>query len=381
MRIGFDFRPAIKKNSRRRGIGKYTYHLIKNLLEVNREHSYVLYTRGRHNPRLHDDYEKKDLPYLSRPSRLNWIPDLFFLPRRLRLDNIDIFHATEITAIPRRSQAQVWVNVHDLIPFIFWNEIRQAIPRDYAYVLRRSVEKIVSADLIITDSWHSKRDICERLGVMEHLVRVVYPGCDARFAPIPPDISRSWLKEKYSLGDPFVFYVGGSDFRKNLKRLLRAFHQIRKKGYSGKLVLGGETFLWNIPEIRQIRRQIEQLGLHSSVRFPGYIPDEDLPLFYSACDLFIFPSLYEGFGLPVLEAMKCGAPVLASRTSSIPEVGGDATVYMDPEDGESIVAGFEKIYGNKEKIAELRQKGLQQADRFSWRKTAQQIYGLYKANN
>ena len=382
MRIGFDFRPATKKNSRRRGIGKYTRQLLYSLLEVNDRHHYVLYTHGDPGVELSGNYEKKALFHLPKPSRLNWVFDLLLLPHYIRRDRIGIFHAMEITSVPvfrgTSPRAKIWVTVHDLIPFIFWEETVRRVPRDYAYALKRSLKRVRAADLILTDSLHSKKDICQRLEIPEGKVQVVYLGCDEKFQPVDQERAKVRIQRAFGISDPFLFYVGGSDHRKNLNRLMGAFSQIRHKGYPGKLVLAGETFLWDIEEVRVLRERIEQLRLESVVLFTGYIPDQDLPNFYAACDLFVFPSLYEGFGLPVLEAMKCGAAVLASRASSIPEVAGEAAVYFNPEEEESMVSSFLELYGNKGKVEKLRQEGFQRAAGFSWRHAAQKIHRLYE---
>ena len=382
MRIGFDLRPAMKKNSRRRGIGRYTHQLIHNLLLLSRHHRYVIYTLGGRSLQLTGNYEEKGLFYLSKPSRLQWLLDRVLLPRRIRRDRIEIFHATEITSIPRlerrSASARVWVHVHDLIPFIFWKETLQTVPRDYAYALQRAVERIRTSDLIITVSQYSKKDICQFVQVPESQVQVIYQGCSESLTPLEAEQAKAQLRTKYDLADPFLFYVGGSDSRKNLEWLVRAFAQIQREGYPGRLVLAGETFQWDFQEVRKLRGQIEKLGLESEILFPGYVPDGELSLFYAACDLFVFPSLYEGFGLPVLEAMKCGAPVLASRVSSIPEVGGEAVLYFDPKREETLVSAFFQLYGDEGKLEQLREKGLKRAARFSWRKAAEQMQQLYE---
>jgi len=177
--------------------------------------------------------------------------------------------------------------------------------------------------------------------------------------------------------NPFLFYVGGTDYRKNIPLLLKAFKRIMDGGYKGDLVLGGETFKMDIPEVRSIRVLSRKLGIADRLILPGYIPDPELMCFYSACDFFVFPSMYEGFGLPVLEALKCGAPVITSRSSSIPEVAGDCAAYFDPDGEDELVQVFWESRANEKKTLERREKGFRQAERFSWQQAAQQVVDLY----
>jgi glycosyltransferase involved in cell wall biosynthesis len=380
MRIGYDFRPTLKKNSRRRGIGKYTYQLIRHLLAAASEHEFILYGMAGRRGKPPGPCRIAGLPYLPKPSRLNWIPDLVTLPARLRWDGIDIFHATEITAIPAPGNSLVWAHVHDMIPYVFWERTLQGITRDYVCALQFARRRMARADLVITDSLFSKRDICEMLQLPEEKVTVVLLGCDETFQPQDSGESLDRLHRRYGIPHPFVFYVGGTDFRKNLPRLVSAFGRIRQAGYPGRLVMGGETFAWDIPEVRLVKSGITRLGLEDSVLFPGYIPDADLPDFYSGCDAFLFPSLYEGFGLPVLEAMQCGAPLVVGAISSIPEVAGEAAVYVDVEDDESIACGFLSLYHDPCLRNRLREEGFRRASRFAWESAARQILSLYETH-
>ena len=382
MRIGFDLRPCFRKNSRRRGVGKYTFWLATELLNGALGHEFVLYSaqaQGATVPGA-DRWQQVGLPELTRASRLNWLLDRIFLDRRLGRDRLDLFHATEVTSIPRSKTCPVWAHVHDLIPFLFWEETKRWQPWDYRQTLQSARERMGRADLLITDSEHSKKDICEQLDRPQESVEVIYPSCSPEFGPRDRAESREILRREFSIEGPFLFYVGGSDSRKNLPRLLTAFRTILDQGYSSKLVLAGETFLWNIEEIRLLRQQIEWEKTGPFVAFPGYVPDRFLPNFYSACDLFVFPSLYEGFGLPVLEAICCEAKVLASQSSSIPEVAGDAAVYFDPEEEDSIVEAFERIYDNPSLEDSLTQECRRQSRRFSWKKAVGQIHDLYDSS-
>ncbi len=379
MKIGFDLRPTSRKNSRRRGIGKYTLWLAEELLRSPSEHEFVFYhARGR-PPALAGNrhWTHVGLPELTQATRLNWMLDRLFLSRSLARGRLDLFHATEITSIPKVKECEVWAHVHDLIPFIFWKDTQRWMPWDYVRALRWAWGRMRQADLVITDSKHSQKDICERLDRTEETVKVVYPCCDPTFSPRAQSESEAILEREFSIDHPFLFYVGGSDSRKNLPRLLTAFRGILDLGYPGKLVLAGETFHWDIEEVRLLRQQIDREKTGPFISFPGYVPDRLLPHFYSACDLFIFPSLYEGFGLPVLEAIRCEATVLASRSSSIPEVAGEAAEYFDPEETHSIVEAFGRVYENPARRAELRQACRDQGRRFSWKKAVRQIHDLY----
>ena len=379
MRIGFDLRPTSRKNSRRRGVGKYTFWLAEELIGSSSEDEFVFYHAQGCPPVLPGSREWKQvgLPDLTRASRLNWMLDRLFLGRALARDRLDLFHATEIASIPKVKECEVWAHVHDLIPFIFWEDTKRWLPWDYVRALRWAWGRMRQSDLVITDSKHSQKDICERLDRTEETVKVIYPCCDPNFGPRDQSESKSILKDEFSIDHPFLLYVGGSDSRKNLPRLLTAFRSILDLGYPGKLVLAGETFLWDIEEVRLLRQQIDREKTGPFISFPGYVSDRLLPHFYSACDLFIFPSLYEGFGLPVLEAIRCEAMVLASRSSSIPEVAGAAAEYFDPEEADSIVEAFGRVYENPARRLELRRACRDQGRRFSWKNAVRQVHDLY----
>jgi len=379
MRVAFDLRPALKKNSRRRGIGKYTLEVARALLELGDPRlELIAYGCGSDMPDLPaGGYEYRSLFQLSKPSRLSWLPDRLLLPRQLSKDSAQIFHANEITSIAFRSGVKTVVTVHDVIPLVFAEQMKQSIPWDYSLALRQGFRRIPRADLVVTDSAYSKSDICHHLGVNPEKVAVVYPGCDSRFSPVQAELAKRRVDEAFGISQPFLFYVGGTDFRKNLICLIDGFGHIRKSGYQGLLVMAGETFQWNIDEVRELRRRIAEHGLEPFVKFPGFVTEDQLVDFYSACEAFVFPSLYEGFGLPVLEALKCGALVLTTRVSSIPEVAGDAAVYFDPGDPNSLARGFCELKADPGRGDELREKGKARAEVFTWTQAARQLLTLY----
>jgi glycosyltransferase involved in cell wall biosynthesis len=359
--------------------------LALSLLGVDSPHEFVFYTHSGAFHSLAQQRRKrlgvrvKELFYLRRPSRLNWVLDQLFLPTRLASDELDLFQATELTSIPRAEHTNVWAVVHDLIPYLFWKEMRPGWPWDFTQALHLARRRLNTTPHLVTSSQHSKQDICRLVQIPENRVHVVYPGCNPELRPVDRLQARRRLQDTYGIDGDFLFYVGGSDFRKNLAMLINAFSLIKRDGYQGSLVLGGETFSRELQEVSRLRQQVHRYGLEGTVHFGRYIPDQDLSCFYSACQYFVFPSLYEGFGLPALEAMKCGAAILASRSSSIPEVTGDYAFYFDPHEPESLFAVFQAAQGKPERVEAHRRLGCQRADEFSWSRAARRLLALYES--
>ena len=378
MRIGIDYRPVLRPNSRRRGIGKFTASQIEHVLHRG-GHDFVLYTIGNQKPGLSERVTWRQLPQIRRPSRLNWLLDRFRLHKWIDSDGLDLYYATEVTAVPKRCSCPLVVTVHDVIPLVYWAQIKTRIPIDYRIGLKHAYRRAGMADRIITISESARQDICSHLGIEEEKVEVVYPGCNPLFRPLEPEAARQRLRSKHGIEGSFLFYVGGSDYRKNLDFLITGFAQIREQGYAGSLVLAGETFRTEIPEVQELKRKIRELDLANWVLCPGYVEDNDLPAFYCASDLFVFPSLYEGFGLPVLEALACGAPVLASDRSSIPEVGGGVVAYFDPERLEDLVARVLDLLENPGRLRQMRAAGPERAAQFSWEENARAVTSIYES--
>ena len=378
MRIGIDYRPVLRPNSRRRGIGKFTASQIEHILQLG-SHDFVLYTIGSERVFLPGKVIWRQLPQIRRPSRLNWLLDRCRLHKWIDSDGLDLYHATEVTAVPKRCTCPLVVTVHDVIPLVYWEQMKSRMPIDYRIGLKHAYRRVGIADRIVTISQSARQDICSHLGIGEKKVEVVYPGCNPSFRPLEPSRARERLKSKHGIEGPFLFYVGGSDFRKNLEFLIKGFAQIRDQGYKGSLVLAGETFRMKIPEIQSLSRKIREFDLEKWVLRPGYVEDDDLPAFYSGSDLFVFPSLYEGFGLPVLEALACGAPVLASERSSIPEVGGEVVEYFDPERLADLVARVFELLENPVRLGQMREAGPGRAAQFSWEENARAMASIYES--
>lgn len=231
----------------------------------------------------------------------------------------------------------------------------------YRYVRRRG-------DLFLAISEFTKQEMVELLGVPPEKIEVVPCACAGGMRPETDPVILAGLREKYGLPERFVLFTGNFNPRKNLERLIRAFDQAKGRGIPhGLVIAGGQGWKFDRAEaLAGIRHS-------GDVHFTGYVADGDMPALYSAADLFAFPTLYEGFGIPVIEAQACGTPVLTSNTSALPEVGGEGAVYVDPYDEGEICRGLLRILEDPDLALELREAGLRNAARFSWEASAERL--------
>ena len=227
---------------------------------------------------------------------------------------------------------------------------------------------------MLTVSESSKRDILRFVDTAPEKIDVIYNAYDERFGVEPREEDVVRVRERYQLHDEFVLYAGNVKPHKNLERLIEAFHLVRKRGLDHlKLVLIGDE----ISKYAALRRAVHQHQLHKYVRFLGYLPEETLAVMYRLAGVFVFPSLYEGFGLPPLEAMASGTPVVTSNVSSLPEVAGDAAVLVDPYDPEAIADGIYRVLTDEALRRDLRAKGLARARQFSWEASVRRVREIY----
>jgi glycosyltransferase involved in cell wall biosynthesis len=227
---------------------------------------------------------------------------------------------------------------------------------------------------VLTVSESSKRDILRFVDLPPDKIDVIYNAYDERFGVEPREEDVVRVRERYQLHDEFVLYAGNVKPHKNLKRLIEAFNLLRRRGLTHlKLVLIGDE----ISKYAELRRAVHQYQLHKDVRFLGYLPEETLAVMYRLAAVFVFPSLYEGFGLPPLEAMASGTPVVTSNVSSLPEVAGDAALLVDPYDPSAIADGVEHVLTDETLRRELREKGLARAHQFSWERSVRRIREIY----
>ncbi len=358
----------------RAGLGRYAESLIRALVAADPGRYALFYNRERGVEPLagleHLPARTVSLGY--KPWRMAvWLGQLARIGFDRLLPGADLFHATEHLLIPLHHTPCV-LTVHDLA-FRLYPHCHK--PLNYAFLNLAMPLFIRRADSIIVVSHSTKQDLVGLYGVDPNRITVIYEAADSRFHPQPMETIER-IRRKHSLMEPFVLCVSTIEPRKNLTRLIEAWQLIvRKSRYPGiRLVIAGKRGWLYQPFFRRL----EELGLDREVILLGHVPDGDLPALYSGATLFVFPSLYEGFGLPVLEAMACGTPVVCSNTSSLPEIVGEAALTFDPVDVEEMAARIEEALHNEALREEMRKKSLQQAAKFSWERTAKETLQIYR---
>lgn len=335
IRVGIDLTP-LNNQSKYRGIGKYTQRLIASLRGV------------------------KDIELASLPSEADLVHYPFF----------DFFFLT----LPLIKPKKTVVTIHDCIPLAFPDQYPPGVKGKAKFLIQKQSLKKVNA--VITDSESSKKDIVKYLNFPAEKIHVVYLAADPSFGLVEDKKEKDKIKEKYKLPDKFVLYVGDVNYNKNLPSLIKAFSQVRDKA---DLVLVGKSFEnKNLNEVKEILSLIKELGLEGKVHFTGYATDADLKVIYNLASVYCLVSLYEGFGLGVLEAMSCGVPVITSNISSLPEAAGEAALQVNPYSINEITQALKKLLENEKTRKEYIQKGLKRAGLFSWDNTALETVKVYK---
>lgn len=373
MRIGIDYTAAARQ---RAGIGRFTRELIRRALALDSDNEYRLLVAGRepvpeaYMPPLDDRRRLVQLPLSERNLVRVWHRLRIPLPVELALGRLDIFHSPDFV-LPPVARAVKLLTIHDL-SFLRVPECADPRLRWYlGQVVPRSVRR---ADFLLADSQSTRRDLVELLRVPDERVQVIYGGVDSAFKPVADRGSLQAVRDRYAGGRPFILSLGTLEPRKNYPTLIRAFAQARAAAnLPHALVIVGKRGWVYEPTFAVV----EDLGLQTHVLFPGFVPDTDLPALYSAADLFALPSFYEGFGLPALEAMACGTPVVVSDVSSLPEVVGDAGLYVQPRDADALAEAMVRLVEDAEFRGELARAGQAQAAKFTWEKAAQELVGVY----
>jgi glycosyltransferase involved in cell wall biosynthesis len=351
------------------GIGTYIRNLLRQLARIDRDTEYVLLCR---EPDLGIAAQLgPNFRSVREPSPNYSLREQVHVPWVLRRERPDVYHAPHYV-LPPAVRCRSVVTIHDCIHLMF----PQYLPNRAAYAYARASMWAAArrSDRILTVSEASKRDILSLFNIKPEKIVVVYNAIDEHFSAAPSEEHVARIRERYQLDHKFVLYVGNIKPHKNLVRLIEAFSDLRRTHDDLKLLIIGDE----ISKLPALRRAVHRHKLHKYVRFLGYLKDDTLTVLYRLASVFVFPSLYEGFGLPPLEAMASGTPVVTSNVSSLPEVTGDAAVLVDPYDVDSIGNGIRRILDDPQLAEELRIKGLKRAREFSWERSVEKTQRVYR---
>ncbi len=351
MRIAIDNQSTLGRPT---GIGQYTARLLAALERVEPGDDFLPMDWGR------DVVMRTD-------RRLRW--QQWELPRRAKAARVDLLHVTGFDA-PRWRPCPIVLTVHDLIGMLFPENLPPVARWYWGRWLPRTVRW---ADRVIADSEHTRADLVRLLGLGPERVDVVHLGVDPAFRPLRDSDALTTVRARYGLPGSFVLYLGTIEPRKGLDTLIAAFASLAGHLPHHLVVVGKKGWYADA-----LFRQVEALGLRQRVHFVGYVADEEIPAIYNLADLFVFPSRYEGFGLPPLEAMACGTPVVASAAASLPEVLGEAALLVPPADSAALAGAMRQALQDSELRARLHARGLDRAAQFSWESTARKTASVYE---
>ncbi len=392
MRIGFDYTSAVTQSA---GIGRYTRELVRALFALPSPHTYSLFYAS-------SDIRISELGIWNSASRMphsafgirripihdKWLMRVWHrlrlpFPVELVTGRIDLFHSPDFTLPPTLPSVPTLLTVHDLS---FIRDPESAWPSLRAFLNQAVPRSVKRATHVLADSSATKNDLIELFGTPAEKITVLYSGVDARFTPIRDRAVLDQVCAKYSIPQPFILSVGTLQPRKNYGRLIQAFARIINEPHPSPsprsaqdaqrdrhlVIAGGQGWMFD-----DIIGQVKTLGLERRVRFPGFVDDADLPALYSAAELFVYVSLYEGFGLPLLEAMACGTPVIGSNVSSLPEVIGDVGLQVDPRDVDAMAKAMKTMLSQPVLRDRSIGQGAERSKIFTWEKAARELLAIY----
>jgi glycosyltransferase involved in cell wall biosynthesis len=375
MRVGIDCRELFQDNQWA-GMAQRLYQLVTRcpLLEPDLEYRlFFSFVKSRHLPKVS--------PLLRANSRLKIarfpVPVTDFLLRRLPVPielfvgSVDIFHGP-IYFLPAAVSCTRIMTIHDLM---FYRH-PEFLPRDFTQffdsIVRQSIKRV---DHVVAVSHYTKNDIVDLLGVSEDRIHVIENGVSEHFTPVRDEERLTRVLKKYGLDRPYILFVGTMETKKNLVGLLNAYEELKKNESIDEILVVAGSMKW---AYREFSRLVKEKDLEKDVLCTGYIDQEELPALYSACRLFVFPTLFEGGGIPPLEAMACGAPVVTSSVTAVPEMVGDAAVLVNPRNFHDIARGIFEVLTNDDLRNYLVMKGFDRAKQMSWNRTARKVIELYR---
>jgi glycosyltransferase involved in cell wall biosynthesis len=375
MRIGIDISLTIGEKA---GIGNYCHNLVRSLGTIDHKNKYLLFPFYYYI--FHPDFKKTE-----RPSHKNFRVNLHWLskkiieylwqaksvPRRWFFPAVDVLHSTTF-CVPKTGYKKLVVTIYDIS---FLTHPAYHLDETVAHCHKGTLEAVAHADKIIVISEHTKKDLIHYYHCDPQKIAVTLLGVDERFKRVDDAARIAAAKKKYGITTKFIFNIGSIEPRKNITGLVEAYAQLpgHLQDEYGLIIGGGKG--WKNSALYET---VARLKLEDRVRFIGFVDDEDLPYLYNGATIFVYPTFYEGFGLPVLEAMACGCPVISSNVSSIPEVVGAGGLLVNPEITNEIAAAMGSLLSDTKVRAELSAQGLLQAARFSWLKCAQETLKVYE---
>lgn len=371
--IGIDYTPAYEQGG---GIGRYVRELVRAAARQQSPDTYRLFVAGTRNQNLPPPVSPQ---FVWKPTRLNptWLARLWHrshipVPVEFFVGKVDLFHATDFVLPPVTPYTRTLLTVHDLS---FVRVPEAASPRLKRYLDTVVPHSVRRADHVLADSQATKDDLIALYDTPADKITVLLSGVDSAYVPIEDKALQQIVRRKYALGDtPYLFSVGTVQPRKNYSRLIQALARLRAQNYNVNLVIAGGKGWLEDPIYEVLRAE----RMHDFVHFIGFADDIDLPTLYSAAACTVLPSLYEGFGLPVLESFACGTPVITSNLSSLPEVAGDAGLLVNPTEVDEIVASVKKVLDDSVLRSTLISRGLARAQIFTWDHSAAHLLQVYQ---
>jgi glycosyltransferase involved in cell wall biosynthesis len=351
------------------GIGTYIRNILRELANIDQTTEYVLFSRPE-DTAIASELGPNFRAVPTRSAHYS-IAEQISIPIAVKRERLDLFHAPHYV-LPALTPTRSVVTIHDAIHLMFPEYRSHRLGHAYAHTaLWIAAHK---SDRIFTVSEQSKRDILRFFKVPPDKIVVTPNAIDERFSVAPSEEQVVQTRERYQLSHAYLLYVGNIKPHKNLERLIEAFHLVRVQGRPElELIIIGDE----ISKLQSLRRAVHKYQLHRFVRFLGFVPDKTLAVLYRLASVFVFPSLYEGFGLPPLEAMASGTPVVTSNVSSLPEVVGDAAILVDPYHAEAIADGILQVLRSAHLRDDLRQRGFARVKAYSWLRSAQRVREVY----
>jgi glycosyltransferase involved in cell wall biosynthesis len=380
LKVGIDYTSAVHQGA---GIGRLTRDIVRALAEIDRENEYTLLVQGQeiaHPPRVPDARNvASGIPNDNVREVRTWIDERWWnriwhrlhlpVPVEWAVGPVDLFHSPDFTLPPVRRGTRTMVTVHDL-SFLRLPECFEPTLRDY---LTANVPRAVRrADWVLADSESTRRDLVELIGASEDCITVIYPGVEPRFDRIADTATLERVRRRYGLPDRFILSLGTVQPRKNYVGLIKAFADLDHRDVS-LVIVGGKGWLYE-----EIFASVQELNVQDRVIFAGFVDDADLPEIYNLAEIFCLPSLYEGFGIPPLEAMACGTPVITADNSSLPEVVGNAGILVDARDQDALGDALDQLLADPARRRTLTERGIAQAAQFTWPKAAQRLLATYR---